>query len=60
MNPQTLLSALPWARRAWKMMPPALRVPALLVVAGLGVWYAMQGREQQRAQTSWEPPAPES
>lgn len=51
MNPQALLSALPWARRLWKVMPPALRVPVLLVAAGIGVWYAMQGREemQQRA-----------
>jgi hypothetical protein len=46
MNPQALLSALPWVRRAWRMMPPALRVPVLLVAAAAGAWYALESRQQ--------------
>ena len=46
MNPQALLSALPWVRRAWRMMPPALRAPALLVAAAAGAWYALESRQQ--------------
>lgn len=51
MNPQALLTALPWARRLWKVTPPALRVPMLLVGAGVAVWYALQGREELERQT---------
>lgn len=50
MNPQALLSALPWARRLWKVMPPALRAPLLLVGAGVAVWYALEGREELKEQ----------
>ncbi len=50
MNPQMLLSALPWVRRAWRAMPPAMRVPALLIVAAGAGWYAMQNREELREQ----------
>jgi hypothetical protein len=54
MNPQALLSALPWARRLWKVMPPALRAPVLLVAAGVGIWYALQGREELKEQAALE------
>ena len=46
MNPQAILSAIPWARRVWKALPPALRVPLLLVGAAAGVWYALEGRQE--------------
>lgn len=49
MNPQAALSALPWARRAWKLMPTSLRVPLLLVGAAGGLWYAFEGFRELRA-----------
>jgi hypothetical protein len=45
-NPQALMSAIPWVRRVWKVMPPALRAPLLLVGAAAGVWYALEGRRE--------------
>jgi hypothetical protein len=54
MNPQALLSAVPWARRLWKVMPPALRAPVLLVGAGVAVWYALEGREELKEQAQLE------
>lgn len=49
MNPQAALSALPWARRAWKLMPTTLRVPLLLIGAAGGLWYAFEGFRELRA-----------
>lgn len=50
MNPQAIISALPWLRKLWKVMPPPLRVPLLVVGAAIGAWQYLQGRkaEQQR------------
>ncbi len=42
------MSAIPWARRLWKVMPPALRAPLLLVGAAAGIWYAMEGRREMQ------------
>lgn len=55
MNPQLLLSALPWVRRIWKVLPPALRVPVLVAAAAGALWYAMQGREEIEAQRASDP-----
>lgn len=44
MNPRAIMSAVPWVRRAWRMLPPALRVPVLLVGAAAGAWYALESR----------------
>jgi hypothetical protein len=46
-NPQALISLVPWVRRVWKLTPPQLRVPFLLVVAGVGVVQFVQGRKAQ-------------
>ena len=49
MNPQAIMSAIPWARRAWRLMPTTLRVPLLLTGAAAGIWYALEGwRELQQ------------
>lgn len=45
MNPQAIMSALPWLRRIWKMLPPPARVPVLLVAAAIGVWQWWAARE---------------
>jgi hypothetical protein len=50
MDPQMLLSALPWARRLWKVLPPPLRIPILIAIAGVGVWYLVTGREDLKRQ----------
>jgi len=44
-----IVSALPWLRRGWKLVPPAMRVPVLIVAAGVGIWYAVNGRQQLAA-----------
>jgi hypothetical protein len=46
----TIMSAIPWLKRIWRLLPPALRVPVLLVVAAVGVWYVITGREDLKQQ----------
>jgi hypothetical protein len=46
-NPQAIIAAVPWLRRIWKLTPPKLRVPLLLVVAVVGVVQFVQGRKAQ-------------
>lgn len=50
MEPQAIIAALPWLRRGWKVLPPNLRVPVLLIAAGIGAWQYLQARNdaQQR------------
>lgn len=36
--------ALPWVKRIWALLPPALRVPALVVVAVGGIVVAVRSR----------------
>jgi hypothetical protein len=45
-----IMSAMPWLRRIWKVLPPPLRIPILLVVAAVGVWYLITGREDLKQQ----------
>jgi hypothetical protein len=45
-----IMSALPWAKRIWKVLPPPLRIPVLLVVAAVAVWYVITGREDLKQQ----------
>jgi hypothetical protein len=45
-----IMSALPWLKRIWKVLPPPLRVPVLLVVAAVAVWYVITGREELKQQ----------
>jgi hypothetical protein len=46
----TIMSVLPWAKRVWKVLPPPLRIPVLLVIAAIGVWYVISGREDLKRQ----------
>lgn len=46
MELQAIMAAVPWLRRVWKLLPPPLRVPLLLVAAAVGVWYAVSGRRE--------------
>lgn len=59
MNPQAIISALPWLRKLWKVLPPPLRVPLLLIGAAIGVWQFLQARkaEQQRPAGSEQLPS---
>jgi hypothetical protein len=45
-NPQAILAAVPWLRRIWRLTPPQLRVPLLLIVALVGVIQFVLGRRQ--------------
>jgi hypothetical protein len=45
-----IMSALPWLKRIWKVLPPPLRIPILLVVAAVAVWYVITGREDLKQQ----------
>lgn len=60
---QAIMVAVPWLRRVWKLLPPPLRIPLLLVVAAVGVWYAVTGRKEladQQAAASPQHPGPAS
>jgi hypothetical protein len=46
LNPQAILAAVPWLRRLWRITPPQLRVPLLLVVALIGLAQFISGRKQ--------------
>ena len=46
MNLGAIISAVPWLRRVWQLMPGPLRIPVLLVAAAVGIWYAVTGRKQ--------------
>ena len=48
MNPQAIIAALPWLRRAWRVLPPPLRVPVLLIAAAIGIFQFLQGRKQDQ------------
>jgi hypothetical protein len=46
-NPQAILAAVPWLRRIWRITPPQLRVPLLLLVAVVGIVQFVQGRRRE-------------
>ncbi|MFA9432286.1 hypothetical protein [Egicoccus sp. AB-alg2] len=46
MDPRMIISAIPWLRRAWRMLPPPLRMPLMLVAAGVGIYFAITGRDE--------------
>jgi hypothetical protein len=46
-NPQAIIAAVPWLRRLWKLTPPQMRVPLLVLVALVGVVQFVQGRKAQ-------------
>lgn len=48
MNLNVAKLALPWARRAWALLPAPLRVPVLLAAAAGGVALAVMSREELR------------
>ena len=49
MNPRAIIAALPWLRRLWRFLPAPLRVPLLLVAAGIGIVQFLQGRKADQA-----------
>jgi hypothetical protein len=51
-NPQAIMAAVPWIRRIWKVTPPNLRVPLLLVAAAVGVWQFVSGRQSAKSGSS--------
>lgn len=58
MNPQAIMAAVPWLRRIWKLTPPQLRVPLLLIVAAVGIVQFVQGRKPSDGPTSTSSAAP--
>ncbi len=48
MNLNVAKLALPWARRAWGLLPASLRVPALLAAAAGGIAIAVMSRGELR------------
>lgn len=58
MDPQAIIAALPWLRRAWKFLPPNLRVPVLLIAAAIGVWQYLQGRNDAQDRPGRDETAP--
>lgn len=45
MDPKAIISAIPMLRRAWRVLPPPLRVPVLLIAAAVGLWQFFAGRK---------------
>ena len=45
MDPKAIIAALPMLRRAWKFLPPPLRVPVLLIGAAIGIFSFVTGRK---------------
>jgi hypothetical protein len=43
MDVKTIIAAAPVVRRAWKFTPPALRVPLLVIGAGVVAWNYLRG-----------------
>ena len=60
MDVNTTLAAVPWARRVWKLLPTPLRVPLLVIVAVIGIWYAVSGRRQLAQQQAGPQAQPEA
>ncbi|MEX1162533.1 MAG: hypothetical protein WEB03_03035 [Nitriliruptor sp.] len=50
MDPKAIIAALPWLRRAWRIVPGPLRVPLLLIAAVIGVVQFIQGRKAEQAE----------
>lgn len=46
MNLSALMSALPWAKRVWKVLPPQGRIVVLVLAAVAGVIYARSGSKE--------------
>lgn len=51
MNLRRLVAALPWLRSLWRYLPGPLRIPLLVIAAGVWVWRKATGGDT-------EPPAP--
>lgn len=47
MNIKKAISALPWLRRLWRVMPGPLRVPLLAVGALYWLWKKFRGQEDE-------------
>lgn len=52
MNPQAIIAALPWLRRVWRLTPPQLRVPLLLIAGAIGIAQFVAGRRDDRPEGS--------
>ena len=46
MNLQTIMSAWPWVRRAWRLLPPQGRIVALVLVAVAGFAASWMGSRE--------------
>jgi len=47
-DPKMIIAAVPWLRRAWKLLPVPLRLPVFGVAAAVGIFYAVTGRDELR------------
>jgi hypothetical protein len=60
-NVRAIVTSLPLLRRAWRLLPGPLRIPVLLIGAGIYLWRRMTGREipsdQQAGTSGGNPPA---
>jgi hypothetical protein len=46
-NPRAIVMSFPLLRRVWRVLPPPLRLPVLVVGALIGVWYLVTGRHRE-------------
>lgn len=60
MEPQAIIAALPILKKVWKVLPPNLRVPVLLVAAGVGVWQYLAGKKAGEQKVLGDEAAPSS
>ena len=46
MDPKMIIAAVPWLRRAWRLLPMPLRLPVFAIAAAVGLFFAVTGREE--------------
>ncbi|MDX1621149.1 MAG: hypothetical protein R3320_09175 [Nitriliruptorales bacterium] len=47
MDLKKAIAALPWLRRAWRILPGPLRLPLLVVGAVYWLWKKFRGQEEE-------------
>jgi hypothetical protein len=51
-DPQAIIAALPMLRKLWRIVPPPLRIPLLLVAAAIGIYQFVVGRREEQTRAS--------
>lgn len=55
MDPQAIIAALPILRKVWRILPPPLRIPLLLLAAAIGIYQFVVGRREEQARETAGP-----